>query len=141
MTDTQTLLESFEPLFNPRSVAVVGASNVPGKWGFIVPLNLVLGGYRGKLYFVNPTETSVHGYRAKKNLEEIRGNSPDGDRPGNFADVVEDVHSENPFATLKLGEMKQIVADTIVIHLLTELPAQLCKLLGRTLRKGLRYVG
>jgi RNA polymerase sigma factor for flagellar operon FliA len=47
------------------------------------------------------------------NLEEIRGNSPDGDRPGNFADVVEDVHSENPFATLKLGEMKQIVADTI----------------------------
>ena len=27
--------------------------------------------------------------------------------------MVEDVHSENPFATLKLGEMKQIVADTI----------------------------
>ena len=35
----------------------------------------------------------------------------------------------------------QIVADTIVVHELKELPAQLCKLLGRTLQKGLRHVG
>ncbi|MEN8183734.1 MAG: FliA/WhiG family RNA polymerase sigma factor [Myxococcota bacterium] len=47
------------------------------------------------------------------NLEEIRGNSSDGERTGTFADIVEDIHSENPFATLKLHEMKQIVADTI----------------------------
>ncbi len=47
------------------------------------------------------------------NLEEIRGNGGDGERTGTFADIVEDVHSENPFATLKLHEMKQIVADTI----------------------------
>ena len=30
-----------------------------------------------------------------------------------------------------------IVADTIVIHELQDLPAQLCKLLGRTLQKGI----
>ncbi len=34
-----------------------------------------------------------------------------------------------------------IVADTIVVHALEELPAQLCKLLGRTLKKGMRHVG
>lgn len=34
-----------------------------------------------------------------------------------------------------------IVADTIVIHKLEDLPAQLCKLLGRTLQKGVRRVG
>lgn len=34
-----------------------------------------------------------------------------------------------------------IVADTIVIHKLEDLPAQLCKLLGRTLQKGLSHVG
>ncbi len=34
-----------------------------------------------------------------------------------------------------------IVADTIVIHKLEELPAQLCKLLGRTLQKGVCRVG
>lgn len=35
----------------------------------------------------------------------------------------------------------QIVADTIVMHELKDLPAQLCKLLGRTLQKGMRHVG
>ena len=37
--------------------------------------------------------------------------------------------------------LKAIVADTIVIHELQDLPAQLCKLLGRTLQKGLCHVG
>jgi RNA polymerase sigma factor for flagellar operon FliA len=46
------------------------------------------------------------------NLEEIRGGS-DGDRSGSFADIVEDVHSENPFASLKLHETKQLIAETI----------------------------
>ncbi len=47
------------------------------------------------------------------NLEEIRGNSQDGDRPGNFADIVEDIHSENPFATFRIHETKGLIADTI----------------------------
>ena len=47
------------------------------------------------------------------NLEEIRGAGQDGDRTGSFADIVEDVHAENPFATFKLHETKQLVADTI----------------------------
>ena len=47
------------------------------------------------------------------NLEEIRGNGQDGDRTGSFADIIEDVTSENPFASFKLAEMKQLIADTI----------------------------
>src|SRR4030095_1729372 len=47
------------------------------------------------------------------NLEEIRSGGQEGDRNGNYADVVEDVNAENPYSTLKLQEMKQIVADTI----------------------------
>lgn len=34
-----------------------------------------------------------------------------------------------------------IVEDTIVVHQLEELPAQLCKLLSRTLLRGMKYVG
>jgi RNA polymerase sigma factor for flagellar operon FliA len=49
------------------------------------------------------------------NLEEIRGINSDGERAGTFADIVEDVHSENPFATLKLTEMKQVIASTIAM--------------------------
>jgi len=37
--------------------------------------------------------------------------------------------------------IREVVADSIVIHTLEDLPAQLCKLLGRALRKGLKHVG
>jgi RNA polymerase sigma factor for flagellar operon FliA len=47
------------------------------------------------------------------NLEEIRGTNSDGDRTGTYADIIEDVNSENPFASLKLAEMKQVIAQTI----------------------------
>jgi RNA polymerase sigma factor for flagellar operon FliA len=47
------------------------------------------------------------------NLEEIRGTNSDGDRAGTFADIIEDVHSENPFASLKLLETKHVISDTI----------------------------
>jgi RNA polymerase sigma factor for flagellar operon FliA len=47
------------------------------------------------------------------NLEEIRGTNADGDRTGTFADIVEDVHSENPFASFKLSETKTVIASTI----------------------------
>jgi RNA polymerase sigma factor for flagellar operon FliA len=47
------------------------------------------------------------------NLEEIRGTNADGDRTGTYADIIEDVNSENPFASLKLSESKQVIAQTI----------------------------
>ncbi len=47
------------------------------------------------------------------NLEELRGTGPDGERTGGYADIVEDVHSENPFSALKLSETKRLIGDTI----------------------------
>ena len=47
------------------------------------------------------------------NLEEIRGTNSDGDRAGTFADIIEDVTSENPFASLKQVETKHAIGDTI----------------------------
>ena len=35
----------------------------------------------------------------------------------------------------------EVISDSIVIQQIEELPAQLCKLLGRTLKKGLKHVG
>ncbi len=37
--------------------------------------------------------------------------------------------------------IREVVADSIVIHTLEDLPAQLCKLLGRALQKGMCNVG
>jgi RNA polymerase sigma factor for flagellar operon FliA len=47
------------------------------------------------------------------NLEEVRGNHSDSDRTGSFADIIEDVNSENPFASLKVLETKQVILETI----------------------------
>jgi acetyltransferase len=45
---------TFERLFEPRGVAVVGASQNPTKLGYGVARNLVVSGYKGALHFVNP---------------------------------------------------------------------------------------
>lgn len=63
--------ESLDRIFEPRSVAVVGASNVPGKWGFVVPMNIRMGRFTGRLYFVNRTEKRILGARAYPSISAI----------------------------------------------------------------------
>ena len=41
-------------MFNPDSVAVVGASNSEGKVGYIILNNIVNDGFKGNIYPVNP---------------------------------------------------------------------------------------
>jgi len=50
---------SLNSLLKPKSVAVVGASSQPGKIGYTVIENLIKGGYKGKLYPINPTATEI----------------------------------------------------------------------------------
>ncbi|MCD2195337.1 acetate--CoA ligase family protein [Actinomycetospora endophytica] len=50
-----------EPLFHPRSIAVVGASSRPERVGARVLRFLVDGGYDGTLLPVNPRVTELHG--------------------------------------------------------------------------------
>jgi RNA polymerase sigma factor for flagellar operon FliA len=47
------------------------------------------------------------------NLEEVRGTNSDGESAGTYSDVIEDVNSENPFDSIKLGESKNLISDTI----------------------------
>lgn len=54
----------FQALFHPRSVAFIGASNKPRKWGSIILNNLIVGGYQGKVFPINPAEVEVQGLKA-----------------------------------------------------------------------------
>ncbi|MCS5638657.1 MAG: FliA/WhiG family RNA polymerase sigma factor [Myxococcota bacterium] len=47
------------------------------------------------------------------NLEEVRGTNADGESAGTYSDVIEDTSSENPFDSIKLGESKNLISDTI----------------------------
>ena len=51
-----------DPLLRPRSVTVVGASSRPDSMGEWVLKNLSLGGYRGKVYPVNPRHETLQGH-------------------------------------------------------------------------------
>jgi acetyltransferase len=64
-------INNLETLFHPRSVAVVGASNRFGKWGFNLASTLLVSPYRGPVYLVNPRERRVLGRRAYAALGEL----------------------------------------------------------------------
>jgi acetate---CoA ligase (ADP-forming) len=68
---TVEVFRDLSPLLNPRSIAVVGASERPGSAGRLVMENLIQLGYKGKLYPVHPKQTTVMGYTCYANLEAI----------------------------------------------------------------------
>jgi acetate---CoA ligase (ADP-forming) len=58
---SDAVARDLEPLFAPRSIAVVGASRTPGSVGNAIVRNLVFGGYTGVVYPVNPKAKSILG--------------------------------------------------------------------------------
>jgi acyl-CoA synthetase (NDP forming) len=66
---TKTL--ELDRLFNPRSVAIIGASPDKDKGGGFVLYGLLEGGFKGKLYPVNPRQTEVMGLRAYPSVLDI----------------------------------------------------------------------
>ncbi len=60
-------------LLRPETIAVVGASSVPGKIGYTVLDNLIKCGYQGKIYPINPTATEILGLKVFPNIIEVPG--------------------------------------------------------------------
>ena len=58
-------------LFEPKSVAVIGASDRENSVGNIIYRNIVAAGYKGRLYPINPKHDTVQGVQAYKSIEEI----------------------------------------------------------------------
>ena len=59
--------------FNPKSVAVLGASTTPGKVGYDVLKNLIQSNYQGKIYPINPKSLEIQGLKAYPSLSDIDG--------------------------------------------------------------------
>jgi acetyltransferase len=60
-----------DPVFNPRSIAVVGASRNPRKLGAQITHKLITYGFRGTLYPVNRKAKDVHSIRAYPSVLDI----------------------------------------------------------------------
>ncbi|MDF6017740.1 acetate--CoA ligase family protein [Streptomyces sp. JH34] len=69
----EEILVSMRRLMEPRSVAVIGASNEQGKIGNSVMRNLIDGGFAGEIHPVNPRADDILGRKAYKSVTDVPG--------------------------------------------------------------------
>jgi acyl-CoA synthetase (NDP forming) len=62
---------SLEKVLNPRSVAVIGASEVAGKAAERRTRSLIQGGYPGDIYLINPKRSELFGRKAYPNIMAV----------------------------------------------------------------------
>ncbi|MGB5626771.1 MAG: CoA-binding protein, partial [Woeseiaceae bacterium] len=99
-----------DPLLRPRSVAVVGASNRPDSMGEWVLKNLRTGGYKGRIYPVNPAYKEVLGYPCFATLSEI------SDTPDLVVFAVSDARIEAALDdAIATGIPAAVIQSTLVI--------------------------
>jgi acetate---CoA ligase (ADP-forming) len=62
---------SLDRVFNPRSVAVIGASEVPGKAAERRTRSLIEGDYQGDIYLINPKRSELFGRKAYPSITAV----------------------------------------------------------------------
>lgn len=63
--------QSLVPMLRPRSIAIVGASRRPGSIGNTLLINLITGGFTGKLFIVHPDADQILGVPCVRTLTDI----------------------------------------------------------------------
>lgn len=64
-------LQGLDALFEPKSIAFVGASTSRGKLGYRIIRNMLDFGYQGQVYPVHPTASEICGAKAYPTIESI----------------------------------------------------------------------
>lgn len=69
----EEILSAMRRIMNPQSIAVIGASAEEGKIGYAVVRNILDGGYRGKVYPINPRMAEIQGLKAYPSIGDVPG--------------------------------------------------------------------
>ena len=59
------------PLFEPKSLAVIGASETERSVGNFIIRNMLDAGYKGKLFAVNPKHAKIYDLNSYPSVEDI----------------------------------------------------------------------
>ena len=62
---------SLQEVLHPRSVAIIGASRAPHKWGHVAAKQLIAGGFPGDIYLINPSVPEILGKSTFANLYDV----------------------------------------------------------------------
>ncbi len=69
------IAEELRPFFNPKAVAIIGATDKKGKVGNVIfenfKMNKERGIFKGNIYPVNPKLDEIEGYRCYHNVKEV----------------------------------------------------------------------
>src|SRR5579859_8032821 len=65
-------LYPLEEVFQPRSVAILGASRAPQKWGHVAAKQLINGGFTGEIYLINPGVAEILGRATYPTLRAVQ---------------------------------------------------------------------
>jgi acyl-CoA synthetase (NDP forming) len=126
----------FRYFFEPRSVAVIGASKTPGKAGHQILVNMLANGYQGKIFPINPGGGKILGYQSYPSVEEI----PEPIDLGVFI-----VPAEKTLAPLKECAKKKVPAVVIASGGYAEVDEQGASLQEEILKvarsAGMRIIG
>jgi acyl-CoA synthetase (NDP forming) len=66
-------LYTLEEVLHPHSVAIIGVSLSPHKWGNVAARQLIAGGFPGAIYLINPTIREVLGRATYASLRDVPG--------------------------------------------------------------------
>ena len=69
---TADLADRVRQLFNPRSIALIGATD-KSRWSWVTYGNLQLHGFPGPVYLVNPRGVEVHGQPSYPRVADLPG--------------------------------------------------------------------
>jgi acetyl coenzyme A synthetase (ADP forming)-like protein len=62
-----------DAFFNPKSVAIIGASRTPGKVGHVLTKNMMESGYLGEIIPINPNAEEILGLKAYPSVLDVPG--------------------------------------------------------------------
>lgn len=64
-------LKQLASCYYPKSIAFIGASATPGKWGHLMTTSTLSAGYEGKVFMVNPKGGTIYDHPVFTSIDEI----------------------------------------------------------------------
>ena len=128
--------KQLENIFEPKSVAVIGASNNRKQWGYGTMRSILRSGYRGNLYPIHPKDDVIQGLPAYRSVLDV---------PGEIDLAVFVVNAAQTVKTMKDCVQKGVKAGVIITAGFAEVGEEgqrmQDEILAAAKKGGIRFVG
>src|SRR5579859_6817365 len=128
---------NLDALFEPKAIALIGASNRPGSVGAVLAHNLQQGGFAGPIMAVNPHETAIGSALSYRTVADLPVApdlavlaTPPASIPGLIAELGARGCRAAVVVTAGFGEGGRVAGDALRQQMLTAARPQLLRVVG-----------